>query len=123
MNKIKDKKIIILALILIVFSIGYFIIVNKVSYAFENNNDLKFIYESKIETIVECAEVYGKNNLDSFNEEGILYITVQNLIDNGYLAPDENGNIINILNDNENLNDKKIRIKKDGEKIKAEIYS
>ena len=123
MNKIKDKKIIVLVLILVIFSIAYFVVVNKISYAFEDGNDLKLIYESKIETITECAKKYGENNLNEFNEEGIMYITVQDLIDNNYLSATDNGKIINILNINENLNNKKIRIKKEANEIIAEIYS
>lgn len=123
MNRIKDKKIIILILILVVFTIGYFIIVNKISYAFENNYDLNNVYDSRIETITKCAEAYGKDNSENFNEEGLLYITVQTLIDNGYLVPNGEGLITNTLNSEENLNDKKIRIKSENEKISAEIYS
>lgn len=123
MNRIKDKKIIILFAILLVFTIAYFLIVNKVSYAFENNYDMNAVYDKKLETITKCAEAYGKANLDDFNEEGLLYITVQNLIDDGYLIPDEDGNIKNHLNTLESLNNKKIRIKYENEKINAEIYS
>ena len=123
MKNIKDKKIIILVLILVIFTICYFVIVNKVSHAFETDYDLKGAYEQRLETIVKCAESYGKSNLERFNEEGILYITVQNLIEFGCLFPNADGNVENILNNSEILNNKKIRIKNDMGKIKAEIYS
>ena len=123
MNKIKDKKIIVLIIILIVFSISYFIVINKISYAFENDYDLNGAYNQKIEIITKCAEAYGLNNVANFNEEGLMYITVQNLIDEGYLFPDESGKIQNYLDNSETLNNKKIRIKKDNDKFIAEIYS
>jgi len=123
MKKIKDKKIIILALILVTFSISYFVIVNKVSYAFEENYDFNVALQNKENVITKCAEAYGNANIESFNEEGLLYITVQNLIENGCLAPNEEGNIVDLKNSHGTMNDKKIRIKYENEKISAEIYS
>lgn len=123
MKEIKDKKVVILIIILIVFTISYFIIVNKVSYAFEFNNNLEDVYENRVETIEKCAEMYGRNNIESFNEEGVLYITVQTLIDNRCLFPNEEGNIEDVLNKSEYLNSKKIRIKNESGNISAEIYS
>ena len=123
MKKIKDKKIFILIAMLLVFTIGYFIIVNKVSYAFDNNYDLSNIYENKIELITKSAIEYGKNNLENFNEDGILYINVQTLIDVGLLIPNEEGNIINYENESEILNSKKIRLKNENGKINIELYN
>lgn len=123
MKKIKDKKIIILALILVVFTICYFTIVNKVSYSFEDNYDFSIALKNKEDIITKCAEKYGKDNLESFSKEGLMYITVQNLVDNGCLIPNESGNIINLNDPKEFLNSKKIRIKNENEKISAEIYS
>lgn len=123
MKKIKDIKVIILALILLTFTISYFVIVNKVSYAFEEKYDYKEAYNNRLNIIKKCAETYGKENLGSFNSEGILYITVQNLIDNDYLIPNEEGKIVDITNSQESLNNKKIRIKYADEKITAEIYN
>lgn len=122
MKNIKDKKIIILILTLIIFTFGYFIIVNKISYAFENGIDIQKIQDKRVQVIEDCAVHYGENHNNDFNDEGILYLTVKDLIDAGYLAPNEDGNLIDISN-NEILNNKKIRIKKENDKIKAEIYS
>lgn len=123
MKKIKDIKVIILGLILFVFTIGYFVIVNKVSYAFENGYDIKSVEETKMNIISKCAESYGKKHLDDFNDEGLIYITVQNLIDEGYLAANTEGKVINIKDTKTSLNDKKIRIKLIDDKVTAEIYS
>lgn len=123
MKKMKDKKIIILAIILLIFTISYFVIVNKISYAFDNNIDINAVYNLRINTITTCAVAYGDANKDDFNEEGLLYITVQTLVDNKYLITDENGIIENYLNESEKLNDKKIRIKNENDKITAEVYS
>lgn len=123
MKKIKDKKIIVLAIILLIFTVSYFVIVNKISYAFDNNIDINAAYNLRINTITACAEAYGEANKDDFNEEGLLYITVQTLVDSKYLITAENGIIENYLDETEKLNDKKIRIKNENDKITAEVYS
>lgn len=123
MKKIKDKKIIILAIVLVVYTIGYFVIINKVSYAFDNNIDVNKLYNARVDVITSCAISYGEDNKDSFNEEGLLYITVQTLVDNNYLVADIDGKITNYLDETETLNDKKIRLKNIDGKISAEIYS
>ena len=73
MKKIKDKKIIVLAVILIVFTISYFIIVNKISYAFDNNYDLTWAYNNTMNTIKKCAIPsvrgghYPRGNADGYS--------------------------------------------------------
>lgn len=123
MKMIKDKKIIILAIVLTIFTIGYFVIVNKISYAFANNYDLTSVYENRIETIKKCAIAYGENNLDLFKEEKIIYVKVQDLIDNNLLAANAEGNIINPLKENETLNTNIIKIKYENDEITAEVDS
>ncbi|MBE6156925.1 MAG: hypothetical protein E7161_04175 [Firmicutes bacterium] len=119
----KNKTIIILIAILLVFSIGYFIIVNKISYAFSDNYDLNNLYENTIETIKKCATVYGENNLYLFEDEKIIYIKVQDLIDNNLLATNEDGVVTNPLNENTSLNSNVIKIKYEDKKISVEIDS
>lgn len=123
MKKIKDKKIIVLILILLIFTVSYFVIVNKVSYAFDDNVDLDKFYSSRLDVITTCAVAYGKANIKEFNEEGLLYITVQTLVDNNYLVANSDGIVENYLNDKEPLNEKKIRIKNENDEISAEVYS
>lgn len=122
MKYIKDKKIFILIAILLLFTISYFLIVNKVSYAFDEEYDLKFAYDKQIEIIKKCAKDYAKKHNNEFNEEGIIYIDVQKLIDEKYLMPSKNGKINNPLKVNEDINKNKIRIKKDKNKLKVSIY-
>lgn len=123
MKIFKDKKIIFLTIILVVFTIGYFVVVNKVSYAFSNNYDLEKAYNNTIKTIEECAIAYGEKNPDLFNEENIVYIKVQDLIDNELLVANKDGNIQNPLKENETLNTNIVKIKKEKEKISVEVDS
>ena len=123
MKKIKDVNMIILIIILIVFTIGYFTVVNKISYGFENNLNTKLADETKLEIISKCAEAYGKDHKEEFNEEGVIYITVQNLIDKGYLIAGNNGKINSFSENSRELNHKKLRIKLNGDTITADVYS
>ncbi len=123
MKIIKDKKIIILAVILTVFTIGYFIIANKISYAFSTDYDANETYNHTIDTITKSAIAYGEKNLDLFNENDTIYIKVQDLIDNSYLIPDESGNINNPLKETESLNSNVIKIKLENKEVSAEVDS
>lgn len=123
MKILKDKKIIVLVLVLIIFTIGYFIIANKISYAFTTDYDLTASYNNVIETIKECAKVYANNNSDLFNHEDIIYIKVQELIDNNLLVANEEGNISNPLDKSKSLNSNVIKIKKEDDKITVEVDS
>lgn len=123
MSLLKDKKIITLIIILVLFTLSYFIIVNKVSYAFLDNTNLNAVYDSTIKTIEKCAAAYGKQHLELFEKEKIIYIKVQDLIDSNLLATNENGNIINPLNIEENLNSKVIKIKLEQDEFFVEVDS
>jgi len=123
MKALKDRKFIILIIILTVFTIGYFIVANKISYAFSNNYDLNALYESTINTIEKSAVSYGENNLDLFKDEKTIYIKVQDLIDNNFLATNEDGIIQNPLKEKESLNSNVIKIKYENKKITVDIDS
>ena len=97
MKTINDKKIIALGAILLVFTIGYI--------------------------IKKSAVAYGTNNPDLFKEEDTIYKKVQDLIDANLLIPNENGNVINPLKEEETLNNNVIKIKKEKDKITVEVDS
>ena len=122
MKYLNDKKIMTLAIILLVFTIGYFIVINKISYAFENDYDANFYHEQILNIIKSKAIKYAEDNKDKFSEEEpIEYVTVQELIDTSYLIPDENGNIKDPLDENTLLNPRKIRIKMENNAFEVQI--
>lgn len=123
MKIIKDKKIIVLIIVLTVFTIGYFVIANQVSYAFSANYDAADTYNKTIEVIKASAIVYAENNEKLFEKENTIYVKVQDLIDNNLLAADQEGNILNPLKANASLNSNVIKIKKEDGKITVEVDS
>ena len=120
---LKDKKLIALVAILLIFTIGYFTIANKISYAFVIDYDRDKEYENTIDIIKKSAIVYGEKNPDLFKENNTIYIKVQDLIDKNFLIGDENGDIINPLEENETLNSNVVKIKFEDDKVSAEVDS
>lgn len=112
MNYFKNSKIIALIVVLVLFTIIYFVAVNKVSYAFEYSKYDKDAYNSLINTIKECAKQYAINNPNIINEDNIVYITIQDLIDLNFIIPNDNENVVNPI-DNSIMNSMVIKIKKD----------
>ena len=123
MNLLKDKKFIVFVVFVILFTAIYYVAANKISYAFTTDYDINKAFTTTIETIKKCAVAYGKQNLDMFKEEKIIYIKVQDLIDNNFLVPDEKGNIVNPLKNNETLNSNVIKLKYENEEILVEVDS
>ena len=56
-----------LIVILVVFTIGYFVVANKISYDFTTDYE-KDLYDLKINTIAKNAKIYGEYNTDLFAE-------------------------------------------------------
>ena len=117
----KDKKIIALTIIMVIFTIAYFIIINKASYAFENDYDINKAHNNIIETIKKSAIAYANQHLDLFEENNSTHISVQDLIDSKILVSDEDGNIIDPSNNSETLNSKMIEIIKEKDNFKVDI--
>ena len=120
MKLLKEKKIIILLSILLVFTIGYFVVVNNISHAFTAPNSTQEAYDRTVSTIKKIANIYANNNKDIFKENDIVYIKLQDLIDNKLLIPNEDGLLLNPLT-GESLNTNVIKIKNDNGKISIEI--
>lgn len=121
----KSKNIILYEIIavLAVFTIVYFVAANKASYAFAYD-DVKVLYDNRINLIEKSAKSYGEHNLDLFEEEDTIYVTVKDLVENGYLLPDdENGNVKDPTSDVKLLNDLRIRVTKTDGNIKIKVLS
>ena len=123
MKKIKDKKIIVLLVVLTIFTIGYFVIVNHISYAFTDQYDSSIIYNKTIDVIKKASILYAEKNKDLFEKDNVIYIKVQDLINNELLATNNEGNIPNPTKKSEVMNTNIIKIKKDKNTYTAEVDS
>ena len=103
------------------FTICYFVIVNKVSYSFSGDTEQE-MYAVTINSIEKQSVVYGQNEKDLFKDKSSIYVTVEDLIKKGYyFADDEEGNVEDPRDTSKNLNDVKIKITNKNGKITAKV--
>lgn len=120
MERFKDVKLITCFIVLLLFTLGYFFMVNKLSYAFDNTVDLSKNHDNKIKVIEECAKKYGEINKNLFSEDDTIYIKVTDLVNAGLLATNQDENVVDIVN-NKILNDSVIKIKKEKDNYSVEV--
>ena len=97
--------------LLFVYTIGYFVVANNMSYAFVNNEE-ETMYNHKINEIKVSSLQYIQLHDDLFNEEENVYITVDDLVSAELLEADSDGRVKDPSNPIKNLNSIKIRLTK-----------
>ena len=107
MNKLGYSKIEILVVI-VLLGIVAFITINKTSYAFavdgkEAVDEVKYLIEVQ-------AEDYALANTTLFEETSTTYISVDDLIEAGYLIGNEEGLLTDPTDSSKNFNDKKVKL-------------
>ena len=107
MNKLGYSKIEILVVI-VLLGIVAFITINKTSYAFavdgtEAIDEVNYLIEVQ-------AEEYALANTSLFEETNTTYISVDDLIEAGYLVGNEKGLLTDPTDTSKNFNDKKVRL-------------
>lgn len=113
LNKLGYSKIEVLIVILLL-GIVAFITINKTSYAFADNNEEAI---KEIDNLIEIqAADYASANLYLFDEVNTTYISVEDLIESGYLLADEDGYLTDPTDSSKKLNDKKVKLECDENK-------
>lgn len=113
MNKLGYSKIEILVVI-VLLGIVAFITINHTSYAFaiDKNEAIE-----EVEYLIEVqAEDYALANTSLFEETNTTYISVDDLIEAGYLAGNESGVLTDPTDSSKNFNDKKVKLEYDEKK-------
>ena len=113
MNKLGYSKIEILVVIVLLGGVA-FITINKTSYAFEVDEG-KAVEEVKYLIEIQ-AEDYALANTTLFEETNTTYISVDDLIEAGYLVGNEEGVLTDPTDSNKNFNDTKVRLEYDEKK-------
>lgn len=111
MQNNKGYTIIELVVLIVVIGVFSLFTINKVSYAFEDNN--KVSEESEKLILLKAANSYAENIKDTL-EENDVYITGKDLVDEEYLIDDEH-KLVNIK--------LKLSYNKDTEKTFVEVLS
>ena len=107
MNKLGYSKIEILVVI-VLLGVVAFITINKTSYAFAVDEkgareEVKYLIEVQ-------AEDYALANTTLFEDTNTTYISVDDLIEAGYLVGNEKGLLTDPTDTSKNFNDKKVRL-------------
>mgnify|MGYP001625104401 CR=1 FL=1 len=113
MDKLGYSKIEILIVIMLL-GIVAFITINKTSTAFAIDktgavNEVKYLIEVQ-------AEDYALANTTIFEETDTTYISVDDLIEAGYLIGNDSGLLTDPTDSSKNLNDTKVRLEYDADK-------
>lgn len=120
MDKLGYSKIEILIVIMLL-GIVAFITINKTSTAFAIDktgavNEVKYLIEVQ-------AEDYALANTTIFEETDTTYISVDDLIEAGYLIGNDSGLLTDPTDSSKNLNDTKVRLEydKDNNNVTATV--
>ncbi|MGN1378926.1 MAG: hypothetical protein ACI4XR_00790 [Bacilli bacterium] len=115
MSKLKSKNTLLYVtlFILVLFSIFYFVTMNKFSYAF-SYNEVEVSKESQNLLINKCAQVYAENHQELFKDSDTIYVSINELVEENIL-PSEDGKVYEAGSNVKTINNYKVRITlKDG---------
>lgn len=119
--KVKNLPLYAFIGVITLFTIGYFISAYNISFAFPTGDETAN-YDNKLKLVKKAAELYGENHMERFGEENNFYITIDDLVKEGYLIADnEEGDYKDPTSDVLTLNDTKIRITNKDGAIEAKI--
>lgn len=109
-----------LVVVLGIFSIFYFSMVGIVS----SKIDVKFeeeMFNNKISTIEKQAEIYAKNSEKLFESSNSVYMTVKDLAQLNVIITNKEGVVVDPRNDNNDLNNLKVKITNENNEISAKV--
>lgn len=106
--------------ILSVFTIAYFIIINKISYNFDVDYATD-LYNLTITSIEKHASLYGEANEDIFAENSTIYMSVSDLATQGAIVSSTEGTVIDPRDDSRTLNDLRVKLVKKNKGVTAEV--
>lgn len=120
MRNNNGKISIILLIVLGIFTIGYFFIVNKFSYVFDVDFE-EDLYELKIASIERQSEIYAQGHSELFSESNDIYLTVEDLVTENVIISNNAGNVIDPRDNEKTLNDLKVKITNKDNEIIAKV--
>lgn len=116
----KRNTIIELAVILGIFTIGYFALAFTISKDFKGDYKEE-LYQNKISAIETQAAIYAEGKKELFEKENSIYLTVEELAKENAIISNEEGVVYNPRNNEENINDLKVKITLANDKVTATV--
>ena len=111
-----------LVVVLAVFSIGYFAATWIVSKDFGFNYEEE-MYKQKIDTIENNAVLYAKLNENLFEKDKTIYLTVDDLAKANAIVSGDQNVVKDPRNEDKNLNDVKVKVTNEDNKITAKVLT
>ena len=111
-----------LVIVIAVFTVGYFLVANTLSYNFDVDYE-EDLYNLKIASIEEQAAIYAEGHTDMFAESNDVYMTVEELALNNAVISTREGVVADPRNNEATLNDLRVKITNNDEKITAEVLT
>ena len=109
-----------LVITLSVFTIVYFVAANVISYNFNVNYEQE-CYDLTISSIEKQTAIYAQYNADIFSDDDTAYMTVHELSLANAIVSSSEGTVMDPRDDDKNLDDLKVKITKNNDKIEAKV--
>ena len=109
-----------LIILLAVFTVGYFMLANRFSYDFDVNYE-EDLYDLKIASIEKNAAIYAEEHEELFAESSDVYMTVEELALANVIISNTEGVVDDPRNNEDNLNDLRVKITNKDDVITAEV--
>lgn len=109
-----------LLIVIAVFTVGYFVAVNAISADFDVNYQ-EDLYNLKIASIEEQAEVYAEANSSIFADSNDVYMTVEELALSNAIISTSEGVVADPRDNEDTLNDLRVKITNKDDKVTAEV--
>lgn len=109
--------VVVLSLFSIAYFAGAFMISKTLDVDFENDS-----YKQKLGYIENGAVMYAKLNEDLFKENKTIYVTVEDLVE-AHTIYSTGGLVTDPRDKDNNLNNVKVKITNENDKIKAKILT
>lgn len=113
LNQLGYTKIELLVIVLLLGVVA-FITINQTSYAFAIDNS-DAVNDVKRMIVIQ-AEDYALDHLEIFEETKTTFISVNDLVDEGYMIANEDGLVTNPSEPDKSFNDNKIKLEYQEEK-------
>ena len=107
-------------IVLALFTVGYFVVANIISYNFDVNYE-EDLYDLTISSIEKQAALYGENNTEIFAENNDVYMTIEQLAAANAIISTSEGVVADPRDDSKTLNDIRVKITNNDDEITAEV--
>lgn len=109
-----------LVVVIAIFTVAYFLVVNAISYVFDVDYE-QDLYDMKIAAIEKQAIIYATGHTEIFADSDDVYMTVEELALNNAVVCATEGVVVDPRDSSETLNDLRVKITNKDDEITAVV--